>query len=133
MIEVYSQNVTVASGSAIPFNVVPLELGCSTRQNDATRVNLLKAGVYKVDFNADVVASAVDDVSAQLTVNGVVVPQTVATVTPASATAVNHISFATLVRVTNNSCCCVAPTFVSVLNTGVEATYNNVDLVVTKE
>lgn len=132
MIEVYSQNVTVASGSAIPFNVVSLELGCSTRQNDATRVNLLKPGVYRIIFNADVVASAVDEVSVQLTRNGIAIPQAVAATTPASTTAVSHLSFATLVRVKEARCCSMM-NFVSVLNTGVEATFNNVDLVVTKE
>lgn len=132
MIEVYSQNVTVASGSAIPFNVVSLELGCSTRQNDATRVNLLKPGVYRITFNADVVASEVDEVSVQLTRNGIAIPQAVAATTPASTTAVSHLSFATLVRV-KEACCCSMMNFVSVLNTGVEATFNNVDLVVTKE
>lgn len=132
MIEVYSQNITVASGSAIPFNVVSLELGCSTRQNDATRVNLLKPGVYRIAFNADVVASEVDEVSVQLTRNGIAIPQAVATVTPTSTTAVNHLSIETLVRV-NDGCCCSMTTFVSVVNTGVEATFNNVNLVVTKE
>lgn len=132
MIEVYSQNVTVASGSAIPFNVIALELGCSTRQNDATRVNLLKPGVYKVELNADVVASEVDDVSVQLTKNGVAIPQAVASATPASITAVSHLSIVTLVRV-REGCCGSTATFISVLNTGVDATFNNVNLVVTKE
>lgn len=132
MIELYSKNVTVASGSAIPFNNIALLLGGTTKQFGVGDVSLLKPGVYKVVFNADVVASEVDEVSVQMYKGGVPVPQAVAEATPASITAVNHISFSTLVRVMDG-CCCYEPVRISVVNTGVEAVFNNVDIVVTKE
>lgn len=131
MIETYSTDVTVSSGSLIPFNIVANDKGCSTRKLGASMISLNSPGYYRIDCSASVVGSSAGDIEVALTRNGSVLPQTVHTVTAADTTSVNNLSFSTVVPV-SNKCCCAGDVVISVINSGIEATFNNIDLLVTK-
>ena len=123
MIEVYSNNVTVAEDAAIVWNDVNIKKGCTAELSAPATINLNKCGVYMVECNANPTASA----TIQLFKDDVAVPQTESTgVSPA---------FATLVQVAqNNGCaCCASPTRLQVRNVGTSsATFTAINLVVTK-
>lgn len=58
MLEAYSKSVTIPANSSAPFTNVSLTKGdTSEMQGDAT-ILFNKCGVYRVSFNASVIASA---------------------------------------------------------------------------
>lgn len=121
MLETYSNNIDVALNTAIPFNNVSLQKGCTAVQNGTSTIQLNKCGVYMVSCDASTSAST----TIQLFKDGVAQPQAQSTgITP---------SFVTLVQVNeNNSCCpCSSPTNLQVINS-TATTFTNVNLVVTK-
>lgn len=128
MIELYSNNVVVATNAAIPFNVVSLKKGRSTCESGTSSVNLKQNGVYLVSVNASALAQAAGDVSIQLYVDGQAQPQAFASATGTTTDIVN-LSFLTLIQVCDCSC---KPTVLSVMNTAQTATFDNVNLVVYK-
>ena len=134
MIQTYSKNVTVAVNTAIPFNSTSLLKGCTADKTGISTITLNKAGVYMVSFDAAVVGSAAGVISVQLSRNGTLLPEATTSETTATATDIHSISFETLVQVNqDNSCrCSDSGVTISVINTGIEATYNQANVVVTK-
>lgn len=123
MIEAYSVNVTVPADSAIPFNSVTLQKGCTVTHPSADTFNLNKCGVYMVSVDASAAAST----TIQLYKDGVAQPQAQSTGTTTS--------FVTLVQCDkNNSCCpCASPTSIQIVNTGdAAATLTNANIAITK-
>jgi len=124
MIQAYSTDITVGVDSAIPFNSVALEKGCTVSHPSSDTFNLNKCGVYMVSVDASVEAVG----TIQLFKDGVAQPQ-------AQSTAGTAPSFQTLVQVDkNNSCCpCSSPTTIQVKNVGAAAIdFTNVNIVITK-
>lgn len=121
MLEAYSVNVAVEADSAIPFNSVSIEKGCTARLTSPTTIELNKCGVYMVSVDASSAAST----TIQLTKDSILQPQAQSTGTSPS--------FVTLVQVgRNNTCCaCSSPVILQVMNT-TAATFTNVNIVVTK-
>lgn len=121
MLEIYSTNVAVAADTAIPFQNVSLQKGCTAELSGTSTIKLNKCGVYMVSVDASAEAST----TIQLYKNGVAQPQ-------AQSTGVSP-SFVTLVQVSdNNSCCpCATPVSLQVVNT-TAATFTNANVVVTK-
>lgn len=123
MLEAYSLNIEVAADSAVPFNNVSLEKGCTVKLQSPATIALNKCGVYMVSCDASVTAST----TIQLYKDGVAQPQAQSTGgTP---------SFITLVQVDKNNCncCCSSPVTLQVLNTGdAAATFTNINVAVTK-
>lgn len=135
MIEVYSNNITVPAGTAIPLENLALKKGCTVTNSGTRTLQFNKAGVYKVDVSASVVSStATGTVAIQLMKNGSLVPNAISTETVGDATGIHALAFSTLVTVpNNNSCCCTnIPTVITVMNNANAATYNNIDVVITK-
>lgn len=122
MLEAYSTNVDVAVDTAIPFNNIAIKKGCTAELSGDSTIILNKCGVYMVSVDASASASA----TIQLYKNGIAQIQ-------AQGTGTNP-DFTTLVQVSkNNSCCpCSSPATLQVMNTGAEATFTNVKIVVTK-
>lgn len=121
MLEAYSTNILVTADTAVPFNNVSIEKGCTAKLASPTTIELNKCGVYMVSVDG----SASTSTTVQLQKDNVLQPQAQSTgVTP---------SFITLVQVpTNNSCCaCSSPVTLSVLNT-TATTFTNINIVVTK-
>lgn len=136
MIETYSQNVTVPINTAIPFNSTSILKGCTATKSAPDTIQLNKCGVYMVSFDATAAASGttIGNITVQLAKDGVLQPQALSTTASTATTDVESISFVTLVQVSeNNSCrCCDSPTLITFRNTGVEATFTQANVVVTK-
>ena len=121
MLEAYSLNVAVGADTAIPFNSVSLEKGCTTVLQSPTTIQFNKCGVYMIAFDSTASAST----TVQLSKDGVLQPQAQSTGTQPN--------FVTLVQVTeNNTCCpCSSPTVCQLINT-TAATFTTANVVVTK-
>ena len=135
MIETYSKNITVPTNTAIPFNNVALVKGCTAQKQSPTTVQFNKAGVYEVIVSASANAEAAGDISIQLQKDNVVQPQTISTVTAADTATLYTLGFTTLVQVSHNNCncnCAISPVTIQVINTGQEATFDTIDMVITK-
>ena len=130
-----SYNITsqaVTTNGTLTFTADRILTGCTATRNGAT-FQLNKPGYYYVTFNAT--ASATDTVgllTVELYNNGVAVPGAEASTTTTVAGNVSNYAFSTIVRVPP-SCCMVDNTArLTVVNTGVDATYTNVNINITK-
>lgn len=134
MLEAYSQNVEVLSNASVPFNSTTIQKGCTSIRSGVTTIELNKCGVYMISFDASVIGSVAGVVTAQLRKDGTLQPQALTTTTVADATSLNPVSFVTLVQVKdNNSCnCCDAGVTLEIVNTGIQATYSQANIVITK-
>lgn len=133
MIEVYSSNQVVATGSSIPLSDVALKRGKSVSLQGASSILLNTCGIYEVTVNASAISSeATGTVSMALVKNGVIQEHTTVTQTVYNATGIHNLSLTTLVQVDTVGCnCCSQPTAIAIQNTGSEATFD-IDVVVTK-
>lgn len=127
---------TLAQNAPIVFNTNGVAKGCSvTHVAGSTSVNINRAGVYMVQFNADAVGSGTaGNLTAQLYGNGAVVTGAESTAYSGAATDIMNLSFTALVRV-NPNCCAITdniPYVLTVQNTGEGATYSNAAITVTK-
>ena len=152
MIETYSKNIDVAESTAIPLNTIALMKGCTATKSGTTAIQLQRAGIYEVNVSAtaklQALASAptstTDSTAAQATEPNVIAiqlykdnvtqPQAYSAVTASDTTSLHPLSFTTLIQVpTNNSqCCCSSPVTIDIVNQGADATYDTIDVVVTK-
>ncbi|MBQ9719832.1 MAG: hypothetical protein IJV64_03965 [Oscillospiraceae bacterium] len=122
MLEAYSLNAAVPANTAIPFNSVSLQKGCTAVLSGTSAIQLNKCGVYMVSCDA----SSGENVTIQLYKNGLAQPQ-------AQSTGGSP-CFVTLVQVSANNCgsMCASPTTLQVVNVGDAATYLNTNVCVTK-
>lgn len=157
MIETYSKNIDVAESTAIPLNTIALMKGCTATKSGTTSIQLQRAGIYEVNISATaklqtlasapasapasttdsttvVKASDSNVIAIQLYKDNVVQPQAYSAVTASDITSLHPLSFTTLVQVpTNNSqCCCSSPVTIDIVNQCAAATYDTIDVVVTK-
>ena len=121
MIEVFSNNISVAQNEAIPFNNVNPKKGCTVEESAPATLQLNKCGVYMVSVDASAAAST----TLQLYKDGVAQPQAQSTGTSPA--------FFTLVQVNHNNgnCCCESPVTLQVRNT-TATTLSNANICVTK-
>jgi hypothetical protein len=122
MLEAYSLNVATSAESVIPFNNATIQKSCTATLSGDGTIQLNKCGVYLISVDA----SAATATTIQLFKDGVAQAQAQSTGTSPS--------FVTLVQTDrNNSCCaCSSPTHIQLKNLGAEATFTNVNIVVTK-
>lgn len=123
MIEAYSLDVTVPADTAIPFNNVTIQKGCTAIHSAPNTIQLNKKGVYMISCDASSATAS----TIQLYKDSVAQPQAQSVGTSPS--------FVTLVQVDhdNSTCCCSSPTLIQIYNTGdAEATFTSVNVVVTK-
>lgn len=134
MIEVYSKNQTVLTGSALPLNNVALDKGCDCSLSGAATINLNKRGVYRIAVTADAVASTGGNIQLRLYKSGVAQPQSGAEVTASDTTSIHSLGFETLVQVAQDDscCCCKSPVSIQIFNEGIGITLNSLDVVVTR-
>lgn len=128
----------MAENEAVTWNNTVLKKGCTVEVSGAT-IQFNKCGVYEVSCDAEVSApsatsSAPVDVSVGLYKNGNQQPQAQTAATISSETEKAGLSFVTLVQVpeNNSACLCSSPTTCNIVNTGAAATYDHINLVVTK-
>lgn len=135
MIEVISNDVTVASGAAVPLETVTLLKGCGVKVQGTSSLMFSKCGVYKIDVSAVATSETetTGTVGIQITRNGSL--QGIASVENVGDTTSAHaLSLSHLVQVPSNDSkcnCCTAPTVVTIQNVG-NAAILDLDVVVTK-
>ena len=135
MIETYSKNITVAAAASIPLDSVALIKGNSVVKQGASTLLFNKSGIYDVTVSAVANAEVAGDITIQLRKNNVLQPQSLSTATAADTATLYALSFSTLVQVPNNNCncsCASLPTIVDIMNVGESATFDTIDVVVTK-
>ena len=122
----------VAINGLLTFTTDRILTGCTATRNGQT-FQLNKPGYYYVTFNADGAATtAVGDIVVVLQNNGIAVPGAIATFTTTVADDATNLAFSTIIRVPP-SCCAVDNTAnLTLMNTGVAATYTNVNINITK-
>ena len=122
----------VAINGLLTFTTDRILTGCTATRNGQT-FQLNKPGYYYVTFNADGAATtAVGDIVVVLQNNGVAVPGAIATFTTTVADDATNLAFSTIIRVPP-SCYAVDNTAnLTLVNTGVAATYTNVNINITK-
>ena len=122
----------VATGDLLTFTTDRILTGCTATRNGQT-FQLNKPGYYYVTFNAIAAATTtVGELTVELQNNGVVVPGAVSTYTTTTAGDNANYAFSTIIRVPP-SCCAVDNTArLAIVNTGVDATYANVNINITK-
>ena len=86
MLDIYSNNVTVAEQSPIPFNSTNVDKGFGIVRQGTVTIQFNKCGVYKVDFNATAIAGTAGTITVQLRKNGILQPQTLTSQTAADTT-----------------------------------------------
>lgn len=135
MIESYSNNVSVAVASPIPFNSVSVVKGCTVEQQSPATFLFNRRGIYHVAVDASAATSAAaGDIAFQLLKNGVAQSQAISRANSTATTDIESMSFETLVQVEDdNTCCCnQIPTTIQIQNVGVAALYSHVNIVITK-
>ena len=131
MIQTYSNNVDASANSSIPLKNLTILKGISTTKEGDT-ILLNKCGVYKVEVDGSVTVPSGGSVTIQLEVNNVLQSDAFSTVT-AVASQVIPFNFDKLLQVpfSNTPSPCASPTSVKIVS-NVAATYNNVNVIVTK-
>ena len=128
-------SLAVITNEAITFNNNSVQTGCTvTHSAGSATFALNKPGFYFVTFNGIAAATeAIGDVTVQLQQNGVNVPGALTTSALTTAlTDIESLSFSTIIQV-KPSCCAVDNNVnLTLVNTGVPATFSNVNIVITK-
>ena len=125
-------NQSVAVDDTLNFNVTRILTGCTVKHVDGSAsFTLTKPGYYYVTFNADILGTAAGNVTAELINGSVAVPGATATTTIAIGET-ESIAFATIIRVLPSCAAIDNTTTLTILNTGVEVTYTNANVNITK-
>lgn len=128
-------SLAVITNEAITFNNNSIQTGCTvTHSAGSATFALNKPGFYFVTFNGVAAATeAAGDITVQLQQNGVNVSGALTTASSTTAlTDIESLSFSTIIQV-KPSCCAVDNNVnLTLVNTGVPATFSNVNVVITK-
>ena len=123
---------SVVANEALAFDVTKVKTGCTVTHTDGSvSFSLNKPGFYFITFNGDVSVATAGEVEIQLFENSSAVPGASASATAAIDT-VYPFSFSTIVQVRPSCCACDNNVALTVVNSGVDATYTNANLVITK-
>lgn len=127
-----STSQTVLTNALINFNINAVKTGCTVTHAEGTPTfSLNRPGLYYVAFNADALPTAAGDLVAQLMSNNELVPGAIATTT-GTTTSTESLSFSRIIQV-KPSCCSIDNSVnLTVINSGVGATYSNANIVITK-
>lgn len=110
--------------------------GCISHAAGTGSVSLQRAGYYRITVNADAAntTATAGNITLQLYSNGTAYAGAEATQTSESTTDVANLSFTALIRVLPN-CCAIdnnLPTTLTLVNTGIAATFSNVAMTVVR-
>ena len=127
-----STSQTLLTNALINFNINAVKTGCTVTHAEGTPTfSLNRPGLYYVAFNADALPTAAGDLVAQLRSNNELVPGAIATTT-GTTTSTESLSFSRIIQV-KPSCCSIDNSVnLTVINSGVGATYSNANIVITK-
>lgn len=133
MLQVYtSVNQTVDENSPVAFNITKISTGCTSALTNSNTITLRKSGFYEVSFNGTGVTTAAGNTSVQLYANGTKVADALSSAYTGATSQNGALSFKTLIQV-RPSCAMINNNItLQVINTGTEATFSNVNLIITK-
>lgn len=128
-----STSQTILTNALINFNINAVKTGCTVTHAEGTPTfSLNRPGLYYVAFNADALPTAAGDLVAQLRSNNELVPGAIATTTTGTTTSTENLFFSRVIQV-KPSCCSIDNSVkLTVINSGVGATYSNANIVITK-
>lgn len=133
-VDAYTQaNQTVAAGIPISFANGTVT-GCSIQFTPgSTSFKIVKPGLYLVNFSAfGVQAGTTGSLAVQMLRNGVSVPGALSAVNSSSATDTEPLAFSKIVQVAPSCPAADNSAVLTFANTGVAATYNNVQVTIVK-
>ena len=119
MIEVYTINQALISGSAIPFNNVAIQKGKTAVLSAPSNISLNAPGIYMVSVDGTFMGATAGTGEVQLSRNGVAVEAAASSATLAADTTIPY-AFTTFVQVPR--CCASIPVDLKCVYTGDEAT-----------
>lgn len=129
-----STSQTVLTNSNLNFNINRIKTGCTVTHSEGTPTfSLNRPGFYFISFNCDAsTAETSGNIVVQLRNNNELVPGAISTVNSTVATDVETLSFTTIIQVKPSCCAINNSTNLTIINTGVSATFTNANLVITK-
>ena len=129
-----SAEQAVATGGLLAFTTNRITTGCTvTHAEGTTSFQLNKPGYYYVSFNGIAApTTAAGNVTVQLLSNAVAVPGAIATFSSTATTDLGNLSFATIIKVLPSCCAIDNTTTLTLANSGVDSTYTNVNINITK-
>lgn len=126
---------TPITGGVLTFATDSIKTGCGVCHAEGTSTfTLSKPGYYYITFNgsAATTGGAAGDITVQLYNGDIMVPGAISTGTSADTTTMVPLKFSTIIKV-NPSCCAVCNKAVlTVRNTGVGASFDNVNLTINR-
>lgn len=126
---------TVEENAPLNFATTGIQTGCVAVRNANGSASIDRCGYYMVHFNGSAAASEeAGAVAAQIYRNGIPVPGAVASAQSSGATDLGSLSFSALIRIEPNCNCNTSniPAIIEIRNVGVDATYANIALTITK-
>lgn len=136
MIDSYSNtSQEVVAGGNISFAINSIQTGCTaTHSAGSTTFSLNKPGFYFVTFNGTgaITGATAGTIIVSMLNNGTLVPGATASVSSASTTDVRSLAFSKLIQVKPSCCAVNNTTNLTFNNTGLAATFTNVNVVITK-
>lgn len=122
----------VAADGTLNFDISRILTGCTVKHADGTPTfTLTKPGYYYVTFNADALGTATGDITVELLNGTTSVPGATATSTIAIGDTTN-LAFSTIIKVLPSCPAIDNTTTLTILNSGVAATYNTANINITK-
>lgn len=122
----------VAADGTLNFDISRILTGCTVKHADGTPTfTLTKPGYYYVTFNADALGTAAGDITVELLNGTTSVPGATATSTIAVGDTTN-LAFSTIIKVLPSCPAIDNTTTLTILNSGVAATYNTANINITK-
>ena len=128
MIESYTNtSQTIAPEGLLSFATNDVLTGCTVLHSaGSTSFTLKRPGFYYVSF------TGTGAITVNLLKNGVALPGATATQTSASATDIRTVNFSKIVQVLPSCCAINNTTTLTFQNAGLDTTYSNVNVVITK-
>lgn len=134
MISTFSNSIqTISTNGLLTFNTKRILTGCTaTLSSDNQTFQLNKPGYYYITFNGTAQATAAaGDVSVSLRQNSTTVPGASSTFYASAINEDGNLSFTTIIKVAP-TCCCKDVTTIDLINSGIEATFSNININITK-
>lgn len=136
MIESYTNtSQTIAPEGLLSFATNDVLTGCTVLHSaDSTSFTLKRPGFYYVSFTGTgaITGATAGAITVNLLKNDVALPGATATQTSASATDIRTVNFSKIVQVLPSCCAINNTTTLTFQNAGLDTTYSNVNVVITK-
>ena len=133
MISSYSLSKLVPADTTLEFDTTRILTGCTVTHVDGSPTfTLTKPGYYYITFDATVTSTTTGEITVQLQNGTEAIPAAASSITVATAGDLSPVGFTTIVKVLPSCCAIDNTTKLSILNTGVAATFTDATINITK-